>query len=127
MGFIYFNPNPQQKVAGDCTIRAISLLTERDWKQVYISLTLLGFEECDMPSSNAVWSKHLINLGYERKIIPNTCPFCYTVKDFCEDNPYGKFLLATGSHVVTVIDGNYFDAWDSGDQVPIYYWFKRED
>lgn len=127
MGFIYFNPNPQQKVAEDCTIRAISLLTEQDWKQVYISLTLLGFEECDMPSSNAVWSKHLINLGYERKIIPNTCPFCYTVKDFCEDNPYGKFLLATGSHVVTVIDGNYFDAWDSGDQVPIYYWFKRED
>lgn len=127
MGFIYFNPNPQQKVVGDCTIRAISLLTEQDWKQVYISLTLLGFEECDMPSSNAVWSKHLINLGYERKIIPNTCPFCYTVKDFCEDNPYGKFLLATGSHVVTVIDGSYFDAWDSGDQVPIYYWFKRED
>lgn len=127
MGFIYFNPNPQQKVVGDCTIRAISLLTEQDWKQVYISLALLGFEERDMPSSNAVWSKYLINLGYERKIIPNTCPFCYTIKDFCEDNPYGKFLLATGSHVVTVIDGNYFDAWDSGDQVPIYYWFKRED
>ena len=50
MGFIYFNPNPQQKVVGDCTIRAISLLTEQDWKQVYISLTLLGFDECDMPS-----------------------------------------------------------------------------
>ena len=127
MGFIYFNPNPQQKVVGDCTIRAISLLTEQDWKQVYISLTLLGFEECDMPSSNAVWSKYLINLGYERKIIPNTCPFCYTIKDFCEDNPHGKFLLATDAHVVTVINGNYFDAWDSGNQVPIYYWFKRED
>ena len=80
-----------------------------------------------MPSSNAVWSKYLINLGYERRIIPNTCPFCYTIKDFCEDNPHGKFLLATDAHVVTVIDGNYFDAWDSGDQVPIYYWFKRGD
>ena len=28
MGFIYFNPNPQQKVVGDCTIRAPAAVEE---------------------------------------------------------------------------------------------------
>ena len=27
-------------------------------------------------------------------------------------------------HVVAVIDGNYYDTWDSGDKIPIYYWYK---
>ena len=78
----------------------------------------------DMPSSNAVWSEYLKRCGYKRYVIPDTCPDCYTVKDFCRDNPRGKFLLATGSHVVAVKDGDYFDAWDSGNEVPIYYWSK---
>ena len=42
------------------------------------------------------------------------------------DNPEGKYLLATGTHVVTVIDGDYYDTWDSGDEIPIYYFTKEE-
>jgi hypothetical protein len=34
----------------------------------------------------------------------------------------GKHL--SGNHVVTVINGNYYDAWDSGGEVPIAYWTK---
>jgi hypothetical protein len=75
---------------------------------------------------NAVWSKYLFENGYVRYAIPNTCPYCYTVRDFCKDHPVGKFLLAIGKHVVTVIDGDYYDTWDSGDQVPISYWLKGE-
>ena len=29
-----------------------------------------------------------------------------------------------GGHVVAVEDGNYYDIWDSGDEVPTYYWMK---
>lgn len=126
MGFIYYNPNPLKKSIGDCTVRAISLLTDQKWKEVYVGLVTTGFEHCDMPSSNIVWSKYLLDLGYQKEYLPNTCPYCYTVSDFCKDNSIGKYLLATGSHVVTVIDGNYYDTWDSGQQVPIYYWFKGE-
>ena len=57
--------------------------------------------------------------------MPNMCPPCYTVKDFCKDHPVGTYILATGSHVVTVVDGNYYDTWDSGTEVPIYYWKKE--
>lgn len=79
----------------------------------------------DMPSSNAVWSAYLKSGGYTKNIIPSTCPDCYTVKQFCEDNPRGDFLLATGTHVVAVKDGNYYDTWDSGDEVPAFYFSKE--
>ena len=122
--FIRSNLNPNYERVGDCVIRAISKLTKDSWQTTYREIAQAGYELCDMPSSNAVWAAYLKRLGYRRSVIPDTCPNCYTVRDFCEDNPHGKFLLATGSHVVTVIDGDYYDAWDSGDEVPIYYWSK---
>ena len=122
MSYIYFNPNPLGKRVGDFVIRAIGKLTGQDWETVYRDIAEAGFELCDMPSSNAVWAAYLKRHGYRRFVIPDTCPNCYTVRDFCHDNPQGKFLLATGSHVVTVVDGDYYDAWDSGDEVPVYFW-----
>ena len=38
------------------------------------------------------------------------------------DNPYGRYILATGEHVVAIENGDYYDTWDSGDEIPIYYW-----
>ena len=49
----------------------------------------------------------------------------YTVRDFCEDNPLGTFVLAIHEHVVCVVDGDYYDSWDSGGEIPIYYWTKE--
>ena len=80
-----------------------------------------------MPSSNEVWGAYLLEIGFIRNIIPNTCPDCYTVEDFCYEHPRGKYILATGSHVIAVENGNYFDTWNSGQEVPIYYFIKKED
>ena len=123
--YIPFNPNPDKKLVGDCVIRAVSKVTNQDWKTVYINIALQGFMMRDMPTSNAVWGAYLYSQGFKRAVIPNTCPDCYTVKDFCKDNQKGIFLLATGTHVVAVENGNYYDSWDSGDEIPIYYW-RRE-
>lgn len=122
MAYIYFNPNPSGKRVGDCVIRAVGKLTKQDWETTYLEIAMAGFELCDMPSSNSVWAAYLKRKGYRRRVIPDTCPNCYTVRDFCRDYPHGRFLLATGSHVVAVVNGDYFDAWDSGDEVPVYFW-----
>lgn len=53
------------------------------------------------------------------------CPECYTVADFCWDNPYGYYLLATGTHAVAVIDGDYYDTWDSGNESVAYYYERK--
>lgn len=125
MAFIQYNPNPQGNRVGDCTIRAISKLLNQDWNTTYIELCLQGYILKDMPSANNIWGSYLLSKDYVRQVIPNECPECYTIKEFCADYPQGAFLLATGSHVVTVIDGNYYDSWDSGDEIPIYL-FRKE-
>ena len=124
--YIYYDPNPRgAKQAGDCVIRALSLAVNKSWEEVYLELSMLGFRMGDIMSANHVWGEYLRGYGFTRKSIPDACPSCYTVSDFCFDNPVGLYVLATGSHVVTAIDGDYFDAWDSGREVPMYY-FKRQ-
>ena len=80
----------------------------------------------DLPNSNAVWSSYLKKRGFKKDIIPNACPDCYTIEDFCEDNPYGIYVVCTGSHVATIIDGNLYDAWDSSREVPTFYFYKED-
>lgn len=121
----YYNPNPIGKQVGDCVIRGISRLTNQNWEETYIGICIKGYELKDMPSANSVWESYLVEHGFKRNVLPDTCPICYSVSEFCNEHPKGIYLLATGTHVVAVEDGDYFDAWDSGNEVPIYYW-ERE-
>lgn len=123
--YIQANPNPMGNYVGDCVIRAISLATGRSWDYTYLALCLNGYKLCDMPSSNHVWSNYLQSVGFKQGIVSQNCPSCYSVKDFCRANQNGTYVLGTGSHVLAVIDGDYFDSWDSGDEHPIYFWRKE--
>lgn len=121
------NLNPNGKQVGDCTVRAISLATGKDWYETYFGLVLQGAVMCDMPSANSVTTAFLRNNGFRRRTIPDSCPDCYTIKDFCLDHPNGVFIIGTGTHFVAVIDGYYLDSWDSGNECPVYYFEKMED
>ena len=120
--YIKSNINPQNKQVGDCVIRAISTALNQEWERTYIELAIQGFMMSDMPSSDSVWNEYLKSKGLTRHIVPDTCPNCYTVKQFADEHQKGKYIVFVGQHVVAVIDGNYIDTWDSGDRVPIYYW-----
>ena len=51
---------------------------------------------------------------------------CYTVADFAREYPRGVYVLGCSGHVMTVINGEWWDSWDSGAECPIYYWYKEE-
>jgi hypothetical protein len=123
--FKYYNANPVNNYVGDCVVRAISTLNGKDWMTTKIEIFIESCLMYDISTSNKVWHNYLKKQGYSRFVIPNTCPYCYTVKQFCKDHPYGKYLLALDGHVVAVIDGDYYDTWDSGNEVPIYFWKKE--
>lgn len=122
MAYIYYNPNNED--VGDCVVRAISKALNQSWDITYWDLCDQGYLMRDWGNSNRVWDSYLRDCGFTRKVIPNTCPNCYTVRDFCIDYPYGTYVLSTGNHTVAVIDGNYYDSWNSGNEVPIFYYKK---
>lgn len=122
--FRYYNPNPRNRSGvGDCTVRAVSKALNISWESAYIDLVIQGYLLADMPSSNVTMDLYLRSQGFSKHIIEDRCPEeCYTVKDFVSDHPHGIYILGTGSHVIAVVDGIYYDSWDSGNEIPIYYY-----
>ena len=120
-----YNPNPCGRRVGDCTVRAITKALNVDWETASIYAVIQQNRDADIFTKNYVWGNLLLRNGYTRHAIPDTCPDCYTVKDFCRDHALGAFVLGTGDHTLMVIDGDYFDSFDSGDLVPIVYYRKE--
>ena len=121
-----YNPNPTGRRVGDCAVRAIAKALGVDWETAYGLISAAGYAMGDMPSSDSVWGAVLRQNGFYRAAVPNTCPDCYTVKDFCRDNPRGTFVLGFGGHVATVQDGVLYDSWDSSQETPVYFWYRKE-
>jgi hypothetical protein len=109
----------------DCVVRAIAIATNRRWLDVYDDLYVVGRREFDMPSSNAVWGRYLYELGFEPFLLPASCPRCVTIREFSKRFPKGVYIIGTGSHAVAVIDGDYYDSWDSGKEIPTFFWRIR--
>lgn len=121
-----YNPNPvRNQRVGDCAIRAICKATGQDWETAFAGVMVVACEKSDMPSANSVWGTYLRRNGFRRNIIPNEYPEDYTVEEFAADHQNGVFVLGLDGHVVTVVDGFYWDTWDSGQEIPIYYWERR--
>lgn len=124
MSYKYYNPNPCKRAVGDCAIRAISKALDVDWDSAFKIVSEMAFEMCDMPSSDAVWGAVLRMNGFYREGLPNFCPDCYSAEKFCQDNPVGTFVLGFGGHVATIKDGTLYDAWDSSQEIPQFFWTK---
>lgn len=127
MGYVYYNPNPTGRSVGDCAVRALSKALGQSWEETYVGLVLEGFRRGDLPNADAVWGPYLYARGFRRSFIPDDGLGAYTVADFSADHPEGTFILSMpGRHVVTVMDGTIYDSWDSGNEIPEYYWTKEQ-
>lgn len=125
MPYVFFNNNPKNLRVGDCAVRAVSKAINQSWQDAYIGLCAEGLAYKDMPSANYIWGMYLKKYGFEERMISSICPNCVTVSQFAKDHSKGRYVLACQNHVVTVIDGDYFDTWDSGNEIVLYY-YKKE-
>lgn len=122
-----FNNNPAGRRVGDCAVRAVSVALGVSWETAYLMIATMGFNLADMPSSNAVWGAVLRQNGFYREAINNTCPNCYTAADFAKEHQNGIYVLGFGNHVATIKDGVIYDSWDSSQEIPQYYWYRKDD
>ena len=122
-----FQNNPAGRNVGDCAVRAVSKALNVDWETAYAMIAAAGYNMGDVISSNSVWGAVLRNHGFYRHVIPNTCPDCYTVGQFADDHPHFTYVVGTGNHVVTIVDGVVYDSWDSRNEIPIYYWSEEAE
>lgn len=126
MAFVMYNNNPHNLLVDDCVIRAISIATNKTWDDIYLELMIEGFFEKNYPNFNSIWWSYLIKKGFKRHLVPDSCPLCYTLKDFVIEHPIGSYIVGDGNHVVAVIDGDYIDTWDSGNMTILFYFTKEE-
>lgn len=127
LGWQYYNPNPRGKRVGDCSTRALAkAITGDDWYAAFAMKVAESAFRCDETDADDVWGACLRRHGWRRYVIPNECPDCYTVRDFCRDHPTGIYILCPAQHVVCAENGDWFDSWDSGDTVPMWYWAPLE-
>ena len=117
--WIFANPNPCNILVEDCVIRAIAIAQRTSWKDTHKKLCDLSREVCNIPSANSVWGTYLIDFGAQYYEVNKPI----TIRQFCILHPYGTYVIGTGNHAVTVIDGDWYDVWDSGDE-HISYYFK---
>lgn len=127
MAFVEYNPNPVSRKVGDCAVRAISKALGMGWEAAYIALAMNGLAMGDVMNADSVWGSLLRQHGFYRTAIANSCPDCYSARDFCDEHPYGTYVLGFGGHVATVVDGDIYDSWDSSNEVPQFYWHRKEE
>ena len=115
------NNNPMGLLVDDCVIRAISTVTGKSWDDVFLELSMVAYVEKDLINSNKVWGKYLIDNGFVKRNLPDTCPACYTVNDFAVDHKFGIYVVGAGAHAIAVVDGYDIDTWDSGDRTVLFF------
>ena len=121
--WIEANPNPAKKQVPDCVIRAICIALNKPWLEVSDELYYqFARREYSVTCDDNIWGHYLYSLGFEPFLLPFTCPKCVTVNEFTKMYPKGIYIIGTGKHAVAVIDGNYYDSWDSGNEIPSFFW-----
>lgn len=124
----YFQPNPYERKTTDCTIRAICAVTGLNWYEVFDKVIAEARKEGFYPNDKNFMEQRLKIFGLEKRTIsrPKKGQKSMTVRQFCKDNPKGKYVLSTAHHNIGVVNGKYYDTFlDCGSKVYTYYELKE--
>lgn len=120
--WIKCNVNPAKNNTADCVIRACAVALNKTWLQVSDEIYALSRSYYLSMSDDRLWGRYLYQAGFVPFLVPESCPGCVTIKRFCLIYPKGTYIIGTGSHAVAIVDGDYYDSWDSGEEIPSFFW-----
>lgn len=118
--FCYYQPNKKdlKDKVGDCQIRALSKVLSLSWVEAFDltipicrELQTYTIFDCDLAKTKEAMEK----LGFKYTGISNKKGTKRpTIDEFAKDHPSGKYVVTVAHHVVAIVDGKYYDTWDSG-------------
>ena len=124
--FINKNLNPKGYKTDDCTVRALASATGIGWDKAFIDIANQAFQMKLGPTDIKVFEKIITRYGFKAvsckaekgKSRPK-------VKDIALQYRGSIAVARVAHHVVTCIDGNYIDTWDSGEAAVYKLWVKE--
>lgn len=116
MKYFYYNANPHKRHIEDCTIRALSLLTDRTWNDVYSELSYLANKDSLMMDS-VVFIEDYLDDRY-----PRECHYSKTIGEFAKEYPLGKYAVTTSGHITAIIDGIIYDTFNPSERIMRCAW-----
>lgn len=128
--FQYYQPNDKdlKDKVGDCQVRALAKVLGLSWLEAF-DLTIPICRELQtytiFDSELNKTKEAMARLGFEYTGISNKKGSKRpTVKSFALSHPKGKYIVSVAHHVVAVVDGIYYDTWDSGNKSLYGYYTK---
>lgn len=112
----YYNNNPHNRFIDDCVVRSISLLTNREWADVYDELSDLASDKSLMFDSVEFVENYLDNR------YPRECHYSKSVEEFAKEYPIGKYAVSTNGHLTAIINGDIIDSFDPSKKIMRCAW-----
>jgi hypothetical protein len=122
-----YNPNPRKKNVGDCSIRAYCKATGMTWDEAFDIAVQVGKSEKDIINSNKVCKiiiEDKLHFDKDEEFKTLKSKERPTVQEFCLTHNYGTYILGIRGHLVTCVNGFYYDTWKSGDKKVNSVWIK---
>lgn len=111
----YYNANPFGRNVSDCSVRAISLATDKSWDETYITLSEFARKEgitfSEIEFINEYLSEQYPRYCGEKRI--------EKLKDFLKLQLPGHWLITMSGHITCAIDGVCYDTFDPTER---YVW-----
>lgn len=118
--YVYYQPNDKdlKDEYGDCTIRALCKVFNLNWIDAF-KLTIPYCMKYQTPNifnlSHSKEKEVMEDLGFSYTGISNKKGMKRpTVSEFAKSHTTGTFIVNVANHEVAVVDGKYYDTWDSG-------------
>ena len=112
----YYNANPNNRHIADCVLRAVSVLENKSWEEVYDELSWLSSEEGYM-FDNVEFVEDYLDDRY-----PRECHYSKRVGEFANEFPIGKYAITMDGHITALINGKIIDTFDCRNRIMRCAW-----